>query len=343
MSSLQVREHRLASPEAQRQLLKELPLASSFQESLLGCGLWPLRPTEPEILQINVGKLCNQTCAHCHVDAGPDRPEVMPTEVVDACLQVLESTGIPTFDITGGAPELHPEFRRMVQAARALGRRVIDRCNLTILQVPAYRDLPEFLAEHQVEIVASLPTTNLKQTDAQRGRGVFAQSLDALRRLNDVGYGKDPKLVLNLVTNPVGAFLPGNQASMEADWKRTLQRKYDIVFNSLFTITNLPISRFLEYLSDSGNLEEYMGKLVNAFNPQAAAGVMCRNTLSVGWDGGLYDCDFNQMLEMPVHPTSSQHITDFNAASMQQRPIAVGAHCFGCTAGAGSSCGGATA
>ena len=342
MTSLLLRDHPLAPAAAQRQALKELGLQPGFQESLRGCGLWPLRPTELKILQINVGKQCNQTCSHCHVDAGPDRPEVMSEETVDACLSVLEKTDIGTFDITGGAPELHPSFRRMVETARGLGRRVIDRCNLTILQVPAYRDLGEFLATNQVEVVASLPATNLKQTDSQRGRGVFESSIDALRSLNELGYGKDPNLVLNLVTNPVGAFLPGNQQSLEADWKRTLERRYQVHFNSLFTITNLPISRFLEYLVDSGNFEEYMSRLVNAFNPQAAAGVMCRDTLSVGWDGGLFDCDFNQMLEMPVHTTAPQTINNFDEAALLQRPIAIGQHCYGCTAGSGSSCGGAT-
>jgi radical SAM/Cys-rich protein len=320
-----------------------LDLQPGFQQSLRGCGLWPLRPVELKILQVNVGKRCNQTCAHCHVDAGPDRLEVMSEEVVDACLRVLaECDGIATFDITGGAPELHPAFRRMVQRARGLGRRVIDRCNLTILQVPVYYNLAEFLAAHQVEIIASLPATNLKQTDAQRGRGVFETSIEALRRLNALGYGRDPQLVLNLVTNPVGAYLPGNQESLEADWKRTLQRRFDVTFNALYTITNLPISRFLEYLVDSGNLEEYMTRLVNSFNPQAAAGVMCRDTLSVGWDGQLFDCDFNQMLDLPVHTNAPQSIQRFDAAALAARPIAIGEHCYGCTAGSGSSCGGAT-
>lgn len=342
MTSLLQRKHPLAAPDAQRQALRQLAVQPGFQQSLRQCGLWPLQPTELKILQVNVGKRCNQTCNHCHVDAGPDRPEIMSEAVVDACLQVLKDTDIATLDITGGAPELHPAFRRMVETARGLQRRVIDRCNLTILQLPAHRDLATFLADHQVEIVASLPATNLKQTDTQRGRGVFELSIEALRRLNNLGYGRDPRLLLNLVTNPVGAYLPGNQQSLEADWKRTLQQRFDVTFNSLFTITNLPISRFLEYLVDSDNLEDYMTRLVNAFNPQAAAGVMCRDTLSIGWDGRLFDCDFNQMLEMPVDAIAPQTIRQFDAGALAQRSIAVGEHCYGCTAGAGSSCGGAT-
>jgi radical SAM/Cys-rich protein len=341
MTSLLLRDHPLASSDAQRLVLEQADAPERFSESLRRAGLWPLRPTQIEILQVNVGKRCNQTCAHCHVDAGPDRNEIMSEEIVDACLQVLEDAAIPTLDITGGAPELHPAFRRLVRTAHRLGRRVVDRCNLTILQVGSYDDLPQFLAEHQVEIVASLPATNPKRTDSQRGRGVFEASIDSLRRLNELGYGSDPRLVLNLVTNPVGAYLPGNQAALEADWKRTLKRRYDVDFNALFTITNMPISRFLEYLVDSDNLQEYMTRLVNAFNPQAAAGVMCRNTLSVGWDGRLYDCDFNQMLDLPVESTAPGSILEFDAAALERRGIAVGQHCYGCTAGGGSSCGGA--
>jgi radical SAM/Cys-rich protein len=295
------------------------------------------------VLQINVGKLCNQTCRHCHVDAGPDRREVMPADVVDACLRALESTPIPTLDITGGAPELHPQFRDIVRRGREMGRRVMDRCNLTILLLPAYADLPEFFARWGVEVVASLPSPNHRQTDAQRGDGVFERSIAALRRLNAIGYGRDPKLVLNLVTNPVGAFLPGNQAALEADWKRELRRRFGIEFDHLFTIANMPISRYLEFLVDSGNLQGYMERLVNLYNPAAAAGVMCRNTLSVGWNGTIYDCDFNQMLELPVSPAAPRTIFEFDLESLSRRSIEVGPHCFGCTAGEGSSCGGATA
>jgi radical SAM/Cys-rich protein len=242
-------------------------------------------------------------------------------------------------DITGGAPELHPSFRAIVERATALGRRVIDRCNLTITQLPNYSDLPELFARHRVTVVASLPWYAPKQTDAQRGDGVFEASLAALRRLNDLGFGKEGSgLDLHLVTNPAGAFLPAGQRSLEREWKRELMRRHGISFNSLFTITNMPISRFLEFLIESGNLEAYMEKLVNAFNPAAVEGLMCRSTLSVGWDGRLYDCDFNQMLDMALPET----IFEFALEAAAGREILVGPHCFGCTAGPGSSCGGAT-
>ena len=343
MSSLRFRSHPLSTAVAQRALLAGLPLPQGFEAALARSGLSPLHATGIEILQMNLGKKCNQTCRHCHVDAGPDRREVMPDEVLEACMNVLESTAIPTVDITGGAPELHPRFRDIVVRAHDLGRHIIDRCNLTILMVAAYEDLGEFLAAHQVEIVASLPAPNGRQTDAQRGDGVFEGSIAALRRLNALGYGTRPGLQLNLVTNPVGAFLPANQPALETAWKLELQRRYEVEFNHLYTITNMPISRYLEYLVDSGNFEAYMERLVQAYNPAAAAGVMCRNTLSVGWDGTLYDCDFNQMLEMPVNHGAPRRIFDFDVAKLDRRQIEVGTHCFGCTAGAGSSCGGATA
>lgn len=337
--SLQYRAHPLASPQAQRHLLAELPLARSFAEAVASAGHAPLRSQTLTVLQMNVGKRCNQVCRHCHVDAGPDRHEVMTPQVIAACLRLLAAGTIGVVDITGGAPELHPQFREIVRKARSLGCQVIDRCNLTITQLPGYQDLPEFLAEHQVEVVASLPAYSLKPTKAQRGNGVFEASITALRRFNALGYGQpDSGLVLNLVTNPVGAFLPPNQRSLEATWKREMMRRHGIVFNHLYTITNMPISRFLEFLIESGNLETYMEKLVNGFNPAAVAGLMCRYTLSVGWDGRLYDCDFNQMLDMPL----AQTIFDVKPGDLSDRPIQVAAHCFGCTAGAGSSCGGAT-
>jgi radical SAM/Cys-rich protein len=342
--SLLRRGNPLADPAAQRRTLASTPTSSTFEERLASCGLDPLRPTRIEILQVNVGKRCNQSCRHCHVDAAPDRREQMSAETLDACLDVLARHDVATLDITGGAPELHPLFRDAVTRARSLGRRVIDRCNLTILLVPGFEDLAEFLAAHKVAITASLPYYLPKQTDAQRGDGVFEKSVEALARLNALGYGAEGgDLVLNLITNPVGAFLPGPQASLEKDWKRELLRRHGIRFNRLFTIANMPISRFLEYLGETGNLESYLERLVQAFNPAAAEGVMCRNTLSVGWDGTLYDCDFNQMLEMPIAVGSGARLTihDFKKESLERRAIAVGPHCFGCTAGAGSSCGGA--
>lgn len=315
-----------------------------FSQALEKVGLFPLRSVGITVLQVNVGKLCNQTCRHCHVDAGPDRTEVMPDAVVEAVLGVLEKTEIPTLDLTGGAPELHPRFREMVERAKGLGRHVMDRCNLTVLTLPRFHDLPEFLAEHGVEIVASLPHFARYHTDAQRGDGTFEKSLLALRRLNELGYGREGSgLVLNLVTNPAGAYLPGPQHALEKDWKRELERRHGIVFNRLLTLTNMPISRFLEYLQESGNLHRYMDRLVQAFNPLAAQAVMCRYTLSVGWDGTLYDCDFNQMLELPVAPPAPRTIQEFDAALLEGREIVLGPHCFGCTAGQGSSCGGAVA
>jgi radical SAM/Cys-rich protein len=336
--------HPLADAAAQRQMLDTLPLARGFGEALARAGHARLRASGIAVLQINVGKRCNQTCRHCHVDAGPDRTEVMTPAVVDACLQFLETSDISTLDITGGAPELHPAFRDIVRRARAMGRHVMDRCNLTITRLPSYQDLPEFLAAHRVEIVASLPSFAARQTDAQRGAGVFDDSIAALRRFNELGYGAaESGLVLNLVTNPVGAFLPAAQASLEADWKRELQRKHGIVFNRLYTITNMPISRYLQYLVDSGNLQGYMDRLVAAFNPATIEGLMCRSTLSVGWDGRLYDCDFNQMIELGTVPGAPQTIFEATPAALASRPIMIGRHCFGCTAGGGSSCGGAIA
>lgn len=344
LPTLRNRGHALAPAAEQRQLLEALSLPQPFEARLRMSGHPPLVSGEVAVLQINLGKRCNQACRHCHVDAGPDRREVMPDDVVDACLSLLADTSIPTLDITGGAPELHPRFRDIVQRARALSRHVMDRCNLTITTLPAYRDLPAFLAAHQVEVVASLPSYNAEQTDAQRGDGVFEASLEALRRFNAAGYGREGTgLTLSLVTNPVGAFLPASQRALEHTWKRELKRRYGIEFTRLFAITNMPISRFLEFLVDSGNLDGYMEKLSASFNPATVRGLMCRTTLSVGWDGRLYDCDFNQMLELGLHESAPVTIFDATAARLAGRPIVTAPHCFGCTAGAGSSCGGATA
>lgn len=335
--------HPLADAATQRATLAALPMARVFEKAVASAGHAPLRTTDIGVLQINVGKRCNQACHHCHVDAGPDRQEVMPPDVVDACLRFLEASDIPTADITGGAPELHPSFRDIVRRARALGRHVMDRCNLTITRLPNYADLPDFLAAHQVEVVASLPSFSARQTDAQRGEGVFADSIAALQRFNEIGYGLEGSgLLLHLVTNPVGAYLPGSQAALEADWKRELRRRYGVTFNRLYTITNMPISRFLQFLIDSGNLQGYMDRLASAFNPAAVDGLMCRYTLSVGWDGRLYDCDFNQMIELGLADEAPQTIFDATPAALAARRIVIGPHCFGCTAGSGSSCGGAT-
>jgi len=330
----------LASPSEQLRMLDETA-APPFGRRLAQAGLGPLHATGLTTLQLNLGKVCNQTCRHCHVDAGPDRRERMSADTADQCLAALARTDIPTVDLTGGAPELNPNFRRLVAQSRALGRHVIDRCNLTVLLVPSHADLADFLAAHQVEIVASLPSFHASHTDAQRGEGVFAQSLEALRRLNHRGYGRpNSGLTLTLVYNPGGAFLPPPQAATETRFKHELRRRYGVEFTRLYTLTNMPISRFLEFLIASGNYEDYMARLAQAFNPAAATGVMCRSTLSVGWDGTLYDCDFNQMLALPVTPDAPRHIRDFDPARLQSRRIVTHNHCYGCTAGAGSSCGG---
>ncbi len=296
-----------------------------------------------QVLQVNVGKLCNQTCAHCHVDAGPDRTEIMTRETAEQVIELLRRHPIPTLDLTGGAPELNPEFRWLVREGRGLGRHVIDRCNLTVLLTAPQADLLDFLASHQVEVIASLPSFRSDGTDAQRGAGVFAKSIEALRRLNAAGYGSGNGLVLNLIHNPVGAFLPRCQVSLERDYKRELGERYGIVFDRLYTITNMPISRYLEYLDRTGNLKTYLELLVQSFNPGAVPGLMCRTYLSVGWDGTLYDCDFNQMLAMPVDHGAPRTLGDLLATGDLRRRVRTGRHCFGCTAGAGSSCAGATA
>jgi radical SAM/Cys-rich protein len=316
----------------------------AFSERLHSLGFAPLRPTGIEIFQLNIGKLCNQACAHCHVDAGPDKKrENMSRETLEQCLRIIEATpSIHTVDITGGAPEMNPHFRWFVEACTALGKKVMDRCNLTIIMAnPKYRDLPAFFAQHRVHLVSSLPYFSKSRTDSQRGDGVFEDSIAAIGLLNEVGYGQEGSgLHLDLVYNPTGAFLPASQASLEAEFKRQLQRRYGLVFNQLFAITNMPISRFLDYLLESGNYEAYMEKLVEVFNPATVTGLMCRNTLSISWDGYIYDCDFNQMLDLKVACRESRHISTFDAAALQQRTIVVDQHCYGCTAGAGSSCGG---
>jgi len=318
-------------------------VTAGFDARLRDAGLAPLRATGIEVFQINVGKLCNQTCAHCHVDAGPTRTEVMTQQTAELCMRVLAETDITTVDLTGGAPELCPSFEYLVRESRRLGRRVMDRCNLTVLTLPRLAGLGEFLAEHQVEVVASLPHHRELATDRQRGAGVHARSLDGLRQLNALGYGREGSgLELTLVTNPVGAFLPGNQASLEAEWKAALLRDHGIVFDRLIAITNMPIRRYLDWLEASGNLDDYQRALVQAFNPGAVDGVMCRTTLSVGWQGELYDCDFNQMLDLDVGHGAPRHLSEFDLNALAERRIVTGPHCFGCTAGAGSSCGGKT-
>jgi radical SAM/Cys-rich protein len=296
------------------------------------------------VLQINLGKMCNQTCKHCHVDAGPDRKEIMQRETLEKCIAILETTGIPTVDLTGGAPEMNPHFKWFIGEVHKLNRHIMVRSNLTILVSKPFEDYPEFFRAHRVEVISSLPYYLPENTDAQRGTGVFQKSVTALKKLNQIGYGGDGTgLLLNLVFNPAGAFLPPDQTAIERDYKRELEKRYGIVFNNLYTITNMPISRFLSYLIESGNFDRYMKKLHRSFNPGAAMNVMCRTILSVSWDGFLYDCDFNQMLNLTVNHGAPTHIDDFDFEQLAGRQIVTGKHCFGCAAGAGSSCGGATA
>lgn len=317
------------------------PALAGFDEKLAANGL-ELRSDTVITLQVNVGKLCNQACKHCHVDASPARTEIMTRERVEDVLEALRRFRFQTLDITGGAPELNPSFRYLVREARRLGTHVIVRHNLTVMFEPGQDDLAEFFRQQSVELVSSLPYFLEEQTDAQRGHGVFRESIEALKRLNAVGFGiVGSGLLLNLVYNPVGAFLPPPQAAIEADFKRELGQRYGISFNHLYTITNMPIKRFLDYLRRSGNEERYMRKLVAAFNPDAVKGLMCRSLISVDWNGRLYDCDFNQMLELGVGPDLPQTIGEFDQLKFDQRVVMTGPHCFGCTAGAGSSCGGA--
>jgi len=348
--SLARRGHELADARAQVRLLSEADEHPTFEEKLKQHGLGTLTAGPVEILQVNVGKLCNMTCRHCHVDAGPDRREMMDRETADACLRFLEHSGAHTLDLTGGAPEMNPQFQHLVTSARRLGAHVIDRCNLTILTTPKFRDIPEFLAEHQVEIVASLPCYLEENTDKQRGDGTFRRSIEALLRLNELGYGRPGSpLSLTLVYNPVGPSLPPEQKSLEEAYRQQLRSRYGVEFTRLFTITNMPISRFLEDLVEQGRFDEYLMKIVQAFNPAAVEGLMCRNTLSIGWDGRLYDCDFNQMLGLEVDGSIPNNICDLTQPEVTTRrpmaamgrPVVVNRHCFGCTAGAGSGCQGA--
>lgn len=314
---------------------------ADFDEALQQHGIPRLRRKEVTTLQVNVGKFCNQACHHCHVEAGPGRTEIMQPDVADRILSVLAQTlSVRTVDITGGAPELNDNFSRLVLLARSLGRHVIDRCNLTVLFEPGQEDLAEFLADNQVEVVASLPCYTPANVDQQRGRGVFEKSIAALQRLNELGYGaQNSPLLLNLVYNPLGASLPPSQEKLEADYKKQLREHFGIEFNRLFTITNMPIRRFADFLVRTGKMQTYMGLLVNHFNPATVDQLMCRSMVSVSWDGRIYDCDFNQMMD--IEEPRARTIWDVESFDdFQGSRIATAGHCFGCTAGAGSSCGG---
>lgn len=309
-----------------------------------------ITPLTVETMQVNITRQCNQACRHCHVDASPKRTEHMDRRIVDRCLEILAMhEAVRVLDITGGAPELNPHFDYMVSTARKLGKHVMVRHNLTITidghpnTGESKRYLPDFYAEHGVEVVSSLPYYEEYFTDRQRGKGVFMKSLESMKLLNERGYGQEGSgLILDLVYNPVGTYLPAAQASLEADYKRNLQDKFGLVFNRLFTITNMPIHRFRDELERTGKYDEYMQKLVNAFNPAAALGVMCRTLISVGYDGTIYDCDFNQMLDLPAGKPQPLTVWNFRYEEVVQRSIRLDSHCFGCTAGGGSSCGGAT-
>jgi len=331
-------------PDCSAQHAPTLSPASTIPgfESLAG----PLHRGRVETLQMNVGKLCNQVCMHCHVNAGPGRKEIMQRSTIDRILDWLASTDIPKVDLTGGAPEMIPDFRYLVRRLRALGRHVMDRCNLTILLEPGFEDLAEFLAAHRVEVIASLPCYEQENVDIQRGRGVFEKSIRALKRLNALGYGSDPSLPLHLVYNPVGARLPGPQAELEAAYHEELRTRFGIVFHRLYTLTNMPIARFAAWLRHQGRFETYMRLLVDNFNPAAVQGLMCRHTLSVDWQGRVYDCDFNQMLDLRWQANGSAasgdlYLWELDPRTLEGRRILTGNHCFGCTAGAGSSCTGA--
>jgi radical SAM/Cys-rich protein len=347
IKSLKVLQNPLANSAYQLDILEHAPQHkhASFKQKVADVGMFPLLAGGVDIFQVNMGKMCNQVCKHCHVDAGPDRKEIMTKETMQLCLNVLANSPIKIVDLTGGAPELNPDFRWFVEQIKALEKHIIVRCNLTIILAnKRFHDLPEFFRLHQIEVVSSLPSFTQDRTNKQRGDGVFEDSIKALQMLNTVGYGMpETGLTLNLVYNPAGAFLPPSQDALEKEYKIELMKKYNISFNYLFAITNMPISRYLDYLLTTGNYDKYMEKLIAAFNPAAVANVMCRNTISVGWDGFLYDCDFNQMLDLKVTPATSQHLADFDLGLLQNREIILKQHCYGCTAGAGSSCGGAVA
>jgi len=316
-------------------------MTTSFDDRVTTATGTPLRRFSVGTLQVNVGKVCNQACLHCHVEAGPTRTEMMSAETAERVLTLLAATpSIHTLDLTGGAPELNPSFRRLVDAAHGLGRHVIDRCNLTVLFEPGMEDLPEYLAARGVTVTASLPCYGAENVDRQRGVGVFAKSIDALRRLNAVGYGLGDGLVLDLVYNPVGPFLPPPQAELERQYAVELAERFGIVFDHLLTITNMPIKRFGEMLRRTKADGAYHDLLVRSFNPETVPGLMCRRLVSVGWDGRLYDCDFNQMVDLAAGAGSTTIWDVETLSAFEDQPVATASHCFGCTAGAGSSCGG---
>jgi radical SAM/Cys-rich protein len=314
-----------------------------FKTTLAKHGLRLYRQT-PNILQLNTGRLCNLTCVHCHVNAGPKRKEIITRETIDRVLDWLRPTDIDCVDLTGGTPEMVPDFRYLVESVRATGKRVMVRCNLTILNEPDYEWVADFHAAHGVEIVASMPCYSPENVNAQRGEGVFDSSIAALQTLNTLGYGTDPELPLHLVYNPNGAKLPPPQAELEADYKRELKAHFGIVFNQLYAITNMPVARFTSYLKRNGHYADYLQLLRDSFNSASVDGLMCRDTISVDWQGAVFDCDFNQQMALHLGEEHQPlHLWDLDLDDWLSRPIRTGEHCFGCTAGQGSSCGGAVA
>ena len=340
MKSLKAQNHYLSQTNYQ---LNELDKATgvSFSDKIFDAGLNQISPNSIDVLQINLGKMCNQVCKHCHVDAGPDRKEIMTKEIMTKCIEVVSKNAFKTVDLTGGAPEMNPHFRWFVEELSRHKLHIIVRCNLTIIVAnKKYNDLPNFFKKHGVEVVSSLPHFSSARTNSQRGNSVFEKSIKALKMLNDVGYGKDGSgQILNLVYNPTGAILPSNQEMMEKQYKKELKQKFNIDFNHLFMITNMPISRFLDFLLKMGYLKEYMQRLIESFNPLSIGSLMCRDMISVSWDGYLFDCDFNQMLDMKVK-SESNHINSYNSNKLKSRKIQIDNHCYGCTSGSGSSCGG---
>ncbi len=345
--SLHKQNNTIADPKVQLEHLSNGLFKSGtlndFRSTLVDNNIDMLRASDPEILQVNVGYMCNQVCKHCHVDAGPDRKEIMSRETMTHCLDVLrQNDSINTLDLTGGAPEMNPDFRWFVEESRKAKPNldIIVRSNLTIILAnPKYHDLPEFFKKNNIHVVSSLPYYKAAKTDNQRGKGVFSKSIEALILLNKQGYGMpDSQLQLDLVYNPAGAFLPADQSQLEAEYKRELFNEFGIQFHSLFALTNIPVNRFLEYLIRSGNYEDYMTKLVNAFNPATIEGLMCLNTLSIDYQGYIYDCDFNQMLDLGSGLKDKLHVSSVSSAELKGRIVKTSQHCYGCTAGAGSSC-----
>lgn len=327
----------------QLSILKNISACVPFHERIRDTLYEDLSAQRIEILQINVGRRCNLSCRHCHVEAGPSRTEMISKEILEKCLEIAAAEEITTIDVTGGSPEMCTHLEWFLKEAAGLNKRLIVRSNLAILLEPEYARFIELYAANRVEVVTSLPNYQPERTDRQRGDGVFDKVIAAMKLLNARGYGREGSgLVLDIVHNPVGTYLPGDQSSLETEYKKRLSDEYGVYFNTLFCITNIPVGRYLEYLIRSDNLEDYMADLCGAYNPAAAANVMCRTTLSVGWDGTLYDCDFNQMLDLPVNHGAPYDIFSFDINSLKNRTIVTGNHCYGCTAGSGSSCQGAT-